>query len=273
MKEPILLTIYKNALSLTSYALPQLAGTISAKRFMTPTRHKRPYWEKNIISNGEERVLACQIKAWHWGEGPKILLMHGWDGRGSQLGHFVEPLVNAGFQVIAIDGPAHGDSPGRRTNLVDFSHKILASQDELGNFHAVIAHSFGGAATLLAANKGLQAEKLVLIASPYDLQAIFDRFTAFMRLSPQAKQHFQSYIETEAQLTVEEIQEIISHIRSPVLLIHDKKDLEIPYSDALKLKENLQDVDFLSTEDLGHRHILKSEQVINRVLDFLTATH
>ncbi|WP_019215244.1 hypothetical protein [Legionella tunisiensis] len=50
MKEPILLTIYKNALSITSYALPQLAGTISAKRFLTPTRHKRPYWEKTLLA-------------------------------------------------------------------------------------------------------------------------------------------------------------------------------------------------------------------------------
>ncbi|WP_019215245.1 alpha/beta hydrolase [Legionella tunisiensis] len=201
--------------------------------------------------------------------------MHGWDGRGSQLGHFVEPLINAGFQVIAMDGPAHGDSPGVRTNLVDFAHKILASQDELGNFHAVIAHSFGGAATLLAANKGLQAEKLVLIASPYDLQAIFDRFATFMRLSPQAKQHFQSYIEKEAQLSVEELpmKKIISHLKTPVLLIHDKEDREIPYDDALRFKDNLQQVDFLSTEGLGHRYILKSEQVINRVLDFLTAIH
>lgn len=274
MKEPVLFAIYRNALSIASYALPQFAGTISAKRFMTPTRHKRPYWEKNIINNGKEKILACQIKAWHWGEGPKILLMHGWDGRGSQLGCFVEPLVNAGFQVIAIDGPAHGDSPGVRTNLADFAHKILASQDELGSFHAVIAHSFGGAATVLAVDKGLKTEKLVLISSPSDLQAIFDRFTDFMRLSPQAKQYFQAYIEKEAQLTVQEIQmkKIISHIHSPVLLIHDKKDHEIPYSDALKLKDNLQNVDFLSTEGLGHRYILKSEEVINRVLVFLTTT-
>ena len=273
MNPPVLFRVYRRALALTSYALPAFAGAISAKRFLTPTRHKRPVWEQQIIAFSQKKTLNSQIQSWHWGLGPPILLVHGWDGRGSQLGFFVKPLVDAGFSVVAIDGPAHGDSPGERTNLGDFAQKIVEIQQELGNFHAVIAHSFGCAATSLATVYGFSARKFVFIASPCNLQAIFDRFTAFMQLSPKSKEYFQSFIEKEARLKVKDTQmyRMVAQIQSPVLVIHDINDQEIPYSDALNLTKDLNHVNLLSTEGLGHRRILKSELVINRVIDFLGA--
>ncbi|WED43265.1 alpha/beta hydrolase [Legionella cardiaca] len=270
MRLPLLFRIYRRALSITSYLFPALAGIISAKRFLTPTKHPRPHWEQKIIKTGEEKTLANNLKSWRWGIGPKILLLHGWDGRGSQLGFFIEPLVKAGFQVIAIDGPAHGDSPGKRTNLGEFAQKIVEIQNELGTFYGVIAHSFGGPAIILATDKGFSVSKLVLVSSPCDLQKIFDNFTHFMGLSPRSRRYFQSYIEKEAALKVRDVQpkEIIKRIGKPILIIHDKKDAEVPYSEALQLTADLHDYDYLFTEGLGHRRILKSEQLLDKIVSF-----
>ncbi|KTC76754.1 alpha/beta hydrolase [Legionella brunensis] len=273
MKLPLLFRIYRFTLSITSYVLPNFAGVMSAKRFLTPTRHPRPYWEKNIIKKGEEKILANDIKSWCWGEGPKILLIHGWNGRGSQLGFFVEPLVNMGFQVIAIDGPAHGDSPGKRTNLGEFAKKIVSIQSELGHLYGVIAHSFGCPVIMVAIDKGFSANKLVLISSPCDLQEIFDRFTQFMNLSFRSTQYFQAYIEKKAALKVKDVQlkEIIAHFQKPILIVHDKNDAEIPYREALKLTEKLKNYEYLYTKGLGHRRILKSPEVLTRVVSFLNS--
>ena len=41
-----------------------------------------------------------------WGSGPTVLLVHGWEGRGSQLSAFAPALVKAGFRVVAVDMPA-----------------------------------------------------------------------------------------------------------------------------------------------------------------------
>ncbi|WP_256597223.1 alpha/beta hydrolase [Legionella hackeliae] len=199
-----------------------------------------------------------------------MLLVHGWDGRGSQLGFFVEPLVSAGFQVIAIDGPAHGDSPGKRTNLGEFSRTLLAIQQELGEFYGIIAHSFGCPVSMLAVDRGFAVDKLVLIASPCNLQGIFDHFTAFMKLSSASRHHFQSYIEKEAALKVNDVNlnEIICRIQKPILIVHDKQDTEVSYKEALKLTETLDAYESFFTEGLGHRRILKSEQVLNKIVDF-----
>ena len=61
-----------------------------------------------------------------WGAGPTVLLVHGWNGRGAQLGAFAPALVKSGYRVVTFDTPAHGRSPGRATNLPEISEAIHA---------------------------------------------------------------------------------------------------------------------------------------------------
>ncbi len=94
-----------------------------------------------------------------------MLLVHGWEGRGSQLGAFVEPLVRAGLSVVAFDAPGHGDSPGRRLYLTDMADAIIDVERAVGPLHAIVAHSFGAAAVLLAHQRGaVDAARSVMIA-------------------------------------------------------------------------------------------------------------
>jgi len=37
-------------------------------------------------------------------------MVHGWNGRGAQLGAFAPELVRVGFRVVTFDTPAHGRS-------------------------------------------------------------------------------------------------------------------------------------------------------------------
>ena len=94
---------------------PALAGRLAAKLFARPRRHARPARERELIARGTRVVLPDGLHATAWGAGPTVLLVHGWEGRGAQLGALVDPLVAAGYRAVALDGPAHGDSPGVTT--------------------------------------------------------------------------------------------------------------------------------------------------------------
>src|SRR5207247_1512114 len=130
--------------------------------FTTPRRHRRPDRERAVLATARELVVdvtlraprwhgaQCSIAAWRWGSGPTVLLVHGWEGRGSQLGAFVEPLVAAGMSVVAFDAPGHGDSPDHRLYLTDLADCIADVIATVGPVHAIVAHSFGAAAALLA---------------------------------------------------------------------------------------------------------------------------
>src|ERR1043166_8169499 len=121
-----------------AYAVSEDLGTLVAERlFTSPRRHPRPDREAHVLAMGRRFDLDVTLRsprwhgehrrlaAWRWGHGPTVLLVHGWEGRGSQLGAFVEPLVAAGLSVVAFDAPGHGDSPGRRLYLADLADCVV----------------------------------------------------------------------------------------------------------------------------------------------------
>src|ERR1051325_5613961 len=91
---------------------PALAGRLAAKLFARPRRHPRPDRERELIARGTRVPLPDGLHATAWGAGPTVLLVHGWEGRGAQLGAFVDPLVAAGVSGVAVDAPGHRGTPG-----------------------------------------------------------------------------------------------------------------------------------------------------------------
>ena len=65
------------------------------------------------------------------GEGPKVLLLHGWSGRGSQLFAFADKLRKSNAEVVTFDMPAHGQSLGNKTNIVELVACIKKSMQNM----------------------------------------------------------------------------------------------------------------------------------------------
>jgi pimeloyl-ACP methyl ester carboxylesterase len=279
MKLPLSFRILRGTLRPLSYVAPTLVGSFWGKYFMETSRHKRPGWEQDLLARGEPLTLAGNIRAWSFGgSGPLVVLAHGWDGRGSQLGKFIGPLVERGFRVVAFDGPAHGDTPGTWTNLVQHARAMVALTDDLvsrfGPIRGVIGHSFGSAASVLAVTMGMDARKLVLIASPCSLQNVFDRYVSFVGMSPAAARHMQREIEEAVGYRVENLEVARMTERMPgvrALVFHDPADEEVPYSEAECIVRDWPAARLVRVEGVGHRRILKAAPVIAETVDFLSA--
>src|SRR5688572_26209329 len=167
---PLSLTLVR-ALRVLSHASPGVASRIAADLFMTPRRHRTPDRERALLEGATPFDVrlgdSTTIKAWRWGNGPLVLLVHGWEGRGSQLTPFVRPLVDAGHRVVTFDAPGHGASDGNRSSLPHFTYALRAVA-ATAEPHAIIAHSLGCAATTLALRDGLNANRLVFMAPPLE---------------------------------------------------------------------------------------------------------
>src|SRR5262249_40423504 len=138
-----------------------------------------------IAARGEAFTVRSgrrKIAARRYGEGPAVLLVHGWGGRGSQLYAFVEPLVASGFSAITVDAPAHGAPRGKTSSLPSFARAIAAIIDEIGSVHGVIAHSMGAAAAMLAIHDGAPIPRAVLVAPPSRANDFFRRFAEYVGL-------------------------------------------------------------------------------------------
>jgi predicted alpha/beta-fold hydrolase len=114
---------------------PKLAGMLALRLFMTPPKFNTPKREQKLRDESVHSFIDIrdrQISVRSWGEGPTILLSHGWAGRSSQFHAFIEPLVAARYRVVGFEIPGHGDSTGKRTNMLDVANilaKVAAKED------------------------------------------------------------------------------------------------------------------------------------------------
>src|SRR5512140_1656761 len=145
--------VLPGAIRLLARLSPALAARAGARLFLRVPRVPRPRGEAAaFLASGESSPVphaGRRLAAWTWGRGPAVVLVHGWGGRVAQMRAFVPSLVAAGHRVVVFDGPAHGASGGRSTSIPAFADAIAAVVRATGA-RAVIAHSMGGASTLLA---------------------------------------------------------------------------------------------------------------------------
>lgn len=264
--------VFFAALSLVA---PRVAGRLALRLFCTPRKHHRPGWESAIAERGARIRVGPHLAARAFGSGPIVLLVHGWEGRGTQLGRFVDPLVQAGFRVIALDLPAHGESAGTRTDLIECTEALRKVGRDLGPVAAIVAHSFGGAITTLALERGLDAAAVVLIASPSSIRDVLRRFEETIGLSDKAAAAFHAAIERQTRVKVADVEifERVSGLQVPALVVHDRGDREVPLHDAERLAARWPGATLAATDDLGHRRILKDDNVIRQATEFVAITN
>ena len=253
---------------------PRGGGVLAASLFTTPRRHRTPDWERALRASSRQVTFAGELNAAEFGpaDGAPVVLLHGWEGRGTQLGRLGEPLIAAGHRVIALDGPAHGGSKGKRANPIAFAEALLAVQREVGAFHAVIAHSIGAASTGIAIRRGLRVRRVALLGGPASLPEVLDRFIRVVGIEPRVARHLRAVLREQTGSHPDEVDVRLSgpHMTVPALVIHDVRDAEVPVSDGHVVAAFWRGARLIEVDVGGHRRMLKSPEVIDAVTRFVT---
>ena len=221
---------------------------------------------------------GVDVTLYEWGSGSRtVALAHGWDGRASQFSRLVRELVAEGYLVVAFDAPAHGDTPGRRTYLVDWLDVLAAIEQRHGRLDAVVGHSFGGLAALVGVAGGLRADRVVTIAAPADAAEMLHQFQLTLRISDAVaaamRERFAlSYFPGDPDPFA-----WLSAVRRPLpagtslLAVHDERDRLVPFSEAHRIVSANPGATLLATTGLGHNRVLADDAVLDAVLAQLAA--
>ena len=270
-----------------AYSLSDDLGSMLAERlFTSPRRFARPPRERAVLATGRRFAVDVALRsprwsgqtrrivAWRWGQGPSVLLVHGWEGRGAQLGAFVEPLVAAGLSVVAFDAPAHGDSPGHRTYLTDLADAAIAVAAASGPLHATLSHSFGAAAVLLAYHRGgLDAARNVMIAPNVLLEDSVGRFARAVGLDEADRAGLEQRLgaSTGIPLASLRLPALTAGRDAALLVVHDREDREVPFAQGEALAAAWPAAQLQSTSGVGHRRILRDPGVVARAVELVRA--
>jgi len=277
---PFIQRIVRNIFPILEKLAPWLAHRWFIKIFFTPLRYEMPEKEREIAEKAVLSTLLVngkRIQLYSWGEGPMVLLVHGWAGRGTQFRKIIPALVASGYRVVGFDGPAHGKSDGKMTNIVDFSEVIEQIVKKEGVPIAAIAHSFGGAAMLFGIMNGLPIKRLINIASPTIGDGIIGNFLRALNASSASAKAFKDYILKtlgrsfdyySAMNTIQNLPQPIS-----LLLVHDEDDKDVFIEHPLELLKVYPQAQFLKTSGLGHSRILRDQKVIEACIKFIQEGH
>ena len=254
---------------------PALAGRLASHLFFSTRRSPVPAADGDVLKTGAFRWLPHErgrLAVWSWGNGPAVILVHGWNGWGGQLSALVEPLVAAGFRAVAFDAPAHGRSSGHHTAIPAFGRSVQRVAVWASDVRAIVAHSLGGAAVTFALSEGmLEPARLVYMATPVDPVSWATRFSGWLGLNAAASSAMRQRMERYAgvELSALHLTKLVAGRKASLLVVHDRGDRQVPHEAGSLLTEHWPGARLLTTEGLGHTRILRDPSVVEAVVQHI----
>jgi pimeloyl-ACP methyl ester carboxylesterase len=256
--------------------LPGPMTGLAYRLWFTTRRFRLSERERRILGEAERFTVRANgepVVAYAWGQGPVVFLVHGWHGSAAHFVEFVQPLTDAGFRAVALDAPAHGESPGTRTSLPKILDAMDAVAERSGPMHALVGHSFGVVcATSALVQKRVAASKAVCISPPAHMGGLLESFSSTLGLPGGVQARMRARLEREFGADIMERFSPVNHaavLAMPALIVHDGEDRSVPVAEAELLARTWPGAQFMRIEKLGHRRILGDAEVISRVVTFL----
>jgi pimeloyl-ACP methyl ester carboxylesterase len=239
---------------------------------LTPRRRARQRLAEPLRNarDVEIETPAGKIAAWRLGEGPAVLLVHGWQDDNSLWSPLIQSLADTGIASVAFDLPGHGYSQGDVCTPTGAAAAIEAVARELGPIDAIVTHSFGGPAAGVALMNGFSVRRAVLIAAPRGRNKGWFNF-AEERGIPVGVVHRARELYA-ADVGPARANFDLAAVASPVetLVIHSMDDDAVEWDDNGKvIADCWPNAELVLCDGLGHRMLAQDRGVIERVVSFV----
>jgi esterase/lipase len=266
----------KKIINASSYTLakisPKISNELAEKVLCTPIRPKIKRKIPSDFKVTKLKILDSVVNVYTKGTSDKyILFSHGWSGNAFNFSSFFDDFIDAGYSIICFDQIAHGYSEGKISNYYFFYNVFESVYKELVqtyNILGVVGHSMGASAIIGA--KLPKELKLCLVAPLIPVfESLYSNTDSFGISSLTVKNFLKSY-ENRFSVSLNDIdpKNIVSKLKNDIYIVHSKDDQFIDHENNVPFynQTQLDSVDLI--DGVGHFRILKSEEVINKCLDF-----
>lgn len=268
---PKLYGFYFNILHLFS---KEKSADLALKVFSIPRKGKILTHQQSFLSTARSQQIAFEdglFKLYHWkGNGPTVLLNHGWESNSFRWKYLIEPLQELDYNIISIDAPAHGGSDGTLFTAVKYS-RIIKDTIELYQPQIVIAHSVGAMATIFQESQKIHPfiQKFVFLGSPNRLEVIMRGYQGLTSFNNSVYKSLNKSLKTKFGFYIEEFNaaDFAKNIKVPSLIIHNQEDIIVPFNAMEEIAAAMPSATTYTSKTGGHS--LYTQEVIDRVIKFL----
>jgi len=230
-----------------------------------------------IIPSGDHRLRGWYLSPAHPSDRPMVLLAHGW---GANYGAFIElaaPLVVSGYPVLLFDIRGHGrNAEVPYVTVRHFRDDVTAvaryaSERFPERKRVLVGHSLGGAASILAAERGAPVDGVVAIAAPANVMEVTADYLrdkgfpgGFMVVAlrpfwwPRVGGTFRHLVPERK----------VAGVAQPLLLIHPGNDRRVARGHGERLAA-AAGLPLHVVEGAGHTDVLAHPETLGRILTFL----
>jgi pimeloyl-ACP methyl ester carboxylesterase len=256
---------------------PMRAARLSVERFertrRMPERGRSAPAASVEVTRLSWRGASVVLRSYGPPDGPRVLALHGWNGRASMLRKLAEALAAEGWRVLVPDLPGHGDSAGSRYSFYDLGHavaEIFGGQP----LDAVIGHSAGGLIAALALAQGLRASALIPIGSPSSLASLLRAYVEITQMPPRSLPYVERYYTRRYGLPPDSVgPQLIARLPVRLLVIHEQSDWQVGPENARALAAAKPEAGLLITSGYTHLSVVNAPPVLQAIAGFLRQDH
>ena len=233
--------------------------------------------ESDAIENAKKIHYGKDNKnvAWSWGEGPTVILVHGWGGQASQMAPLASQIATLGFNAVAIDITGHGSSPGSNVHWEFFLNDIAELSNKFGNdVYAYVAHSAGALSTMAARkSKHVRASRYVCICAPSHPYPPIEVIKKKLNPPENIIARYKTFIADQFESSWDTLEPGRSYLDagSNLLLFYDETDRFVNHSEGDKIKALNPEARLIKTKSYSHAQILQSRELLDATCAFLKA--
>lgn len=279
LKQKLAISYLRTKFKVLSLVSKRKTAEKAFELFCTPFI-KSPNRARTIFASAEIlnfKLNGLNIQGYRWNKNNphKVLILHGFGSAAHNFNSYILAMLEKGYQVLAFDAPAHGNSEGNTINAMQYCEMIEKVISFYGPINSFIAHSFGGIALSLAMEKTAHDKntKIVFIAPATETTTAIDSAFKLLCIDDETvRAEFDRVIFEKSGHPPRwfSIKRAMKNIKATILWIHDEEDDITPLKDALQVKkEGYINIEFVITKGLGHRQIYRDTTIQNKIAGFL----
>lgn len=250
------------------------AADVALSVFSFPRKGRLNEAQNEYLSTARQQRIAFEdglFMLYHWkGDGPTVLLNHGWESNAWRWKHLIEPLRERNYNIIAIDAPAHGASDGKYFTAVKYS-RIISTTIDLYEPDYVVAHSVGAMATVYqeSIHHHQCIKKLVLLGSPNSLEVIMRGYQKLTGFNNKVYENLNQVLKKTYNFRIEEFNtaDLGASIKLPTLIVHNADDLIVPVEAMYQIHKKMPQSEIYLADTGGHS--LHTDEVVKETIAFL----
>jgi len=191
------------------------------------------------------------------------------------------PFHQAGMNVLLVDARNHGRSdrdgfsslPRFAEDMEKAIEWLKRTYPEYSRKIALLGHSVGGGAVLLAASRRSDIDAVISISAFAHPKWMMQRFLKRLHIPAFLITFVIRYVEWVIGYRYEDIAPIntVCDIKCPILLVHGNSDQTVPVEDALTIERGCRrpHIRLLTVDDAGHESVEKIKTHEEELVQFL----